>query len=297
MAVGPKRPKGPPLNALRAFEAAARLESFVAAAEELGVTPGAVSQHVKAVEAWAGTPLFDRNAQGIALSTAGRRLQGEFTLAFDQLAAATQSLKSLAPNPAIHIAALPSVAQLWLPPRLERLRAARPDLDLSVTALETPPRLSRDLFDLSVFLTIPDGTGDQLVLAEDRIFPVAAPSLAPGLDITTAPLLHDQTWGADWALWSETVSVPIGDATRGARHSLYALAVEEAMAGAGVLMGHEVLVEQALHSGRLVRVSERTCETGKALVLDRPHRSRRHPSLDAVVDLLRTVPAAIRSGS
>lgn len=82
MAVLPRRPKGPPLNALRAFEAAARLDSFVAAAEELGVTAGAVSQHVKAVEAWSGTSLFERSAQGVSLSAAGRLLTEDFTRAF-----------------------------------------------------------------------------------------------------------------------------------------------------------------------------------------------------------------------
>ena len=93
MAVAPRRPKGPPLNALRAFEAAARLESYVSAAEELGVTAGAVSQHIKALEAWAETTLFERGARGVSLSSSGRKLTKEFTEAFDLLAAATQSLK------------------------------------------------------------------------------------------------------------------------------------------------------------------------------------------------------------
>jgi len=178
MAVHPRRPKGPPLNALRAFEAAARLESFVAAAEELNVTPGAVSQHIKALEGWAGTALFQRNPQGVLLLPAGRSLADDFTQAFDQLAAATQSLRNLAPKPEIHIAALPSVAQLWLPPRLGRLRGLRPDLNFSVTALETPPRLSRELFDMSVFFCELQDIEDQVVLTEDYIFPVGAPKLA-----------------------------------------------------------------------------------------------------------------------
>ena len=288
MPVAPRRPKGPPLNALRAFEAAARLESFVAASEELGVTAGAVSQHVKAVEAWSGAELFERGAQGVILTPLGRKLSGDFTQAFDHLAAATQSLRTLAPNPALQIAALPAVAQLWLPARLRKLRALRPDLDVSVTALEAPPRLSRGLFDLSLFIGTPKGTEDRIVLAEDAIFPVSAPELASKLSLETAPLLHDQTWEDDWPRWSKATGVPVGDPARGARYSLYALAVEEAKSGAGVLMGHRCLIEAALQSGQLVRVPGEACNTGHALMVELPHRSRRHPEIETVLNVLRS---------
>ncbi len=287
MAVAPRRPKGPPLNALRAFEAAARLESFVSAAEELCVTAGAVSQHIKALEGWAGTTLFERGAHGVSLTASGRKLAGEFTHAFDLLAAATQSLRTLAPNPEIHIAALPSIAQLWLPARLGKLREKRPDLNVSVTAMERPPSLSRELFDLSVFFSVPAETPDQIVLAEDEILPVCSPRIADGLDLETAQLLHDQTWQADWSMWSEATGVSVGDPQRGPRYSLYALAVEEAKSGAGVLMGHSCLVEQALQSGQLKKVPSESIGTGRVLALELPHRSRRHPAIDEVVSLLR----------
>jgi len=289
MAVHPRHPKGPPLNALRAFEAAARLESFVAAAEELNVTPGAVSQHIKALEGWAGTALFQRNPQGVLLLPAGRSLADDFTQAFDQLAAATQSLRNMAPKPEIHIAALPSVAQLWLPPRLGRLRGLRPDLNFSVTALETPPRLSRELFDMSVFFCELQDIEDQVVLTEDYIFPVGAPKLAESPRLESLPLLHDQTWQDDWLLWTETTGVSVGDLNRGPRYSLYSLAVEEAKSGAGALMGHSCLIEQALRSGDLRRLSQKNGTTGRALAIQLPHPSRRHPDIDAVVSLLREV--------
>ncbi|NOD93226.1 LysR family transcriptional regulator [Ruegeria sp. HKCCD4884] len=287
MAVAPRRPKGPHLNALRAFEAAARLESFVSAAEELGVTAGAVSQHIKALEVWAGTTLFERGAHGVSLSSSGRKLAAEFTHAFDLLAAATQSLRNLAPNPDIHIAALPSIAQLWLPSRLGKLRERRPDLNISVTALENPPSLSRELYDLSVFFSVPAGTPDQIVLAKDEILPVCSPKMADVLDLEAVQLLHDQTWEDDWSLWSEATGVSVGDPQKGPRYSLYALAVEEAKSGAGVLMGHSCLVEQALHSGQLKKVSSESIGTGRVLALELPHRSRRHPEIDEVVSLLR----------
>ncbi|WP_170410013.1 LysR family transcriptional regulator [Ruegeria atlantica] len=287
MAVLPRRPKGPPLNALRAFEAAARLGGFVAAAEELSVTPGAISQHIKTVEAWADLPLFRRNAQGVELTASGRELAGEFTLAFDHLAAATQNLRNLSPSVEIHIAALPSVAQLWLPARLGRIRSIRPGLKFSVTAMETPPRLSRELFDLSVFIGEPDGTTDQIVIAQDVMFPVCAPELAEGFDYETTPLLHDQTWHDDWRRWSEATGTNVSDPTKGPKYSLYGLAVEEAKSGAGALMAHECLIEHALKAGHLVRMSAQVCATGRALLMNLPHPSRRRPELDEIVELLR----------
>ncbi len=287
MAVEPRRPKGPPLNALRAFEAAARLGGFVSAAEELGVTAGAISQHIKSIELWAGVPLFERGAHGVSLTASGRQMSAEFTDSFDRLSQATQSLKNLAPNPEIHIAALPSIAQLWLPKRLSRLRQMRPDLNVSVTAMETPPSLTRGLFDLSIFFAALEDTADKIVLEEDFIFPVYSPKLARGSEFEKAQLLHDQTWQADWSIWSEATGVSVGDPKRGPRYSLYALAVEEAKSGAGVLMGHSCLVEHALRSGELIEASSESVRTGRMLTLELPHRSRRHPSIDKIVDLLR----------
>ncbi len=278
------------MNALRAFEAAARHGSFVAAADELNVTPGAISQHIKALEGWAGVTLFRRNAQGVQLTPAARSLSREFTEAFDALASATQSLRNQQPNADIHIAALPSVAQLWLPARLGRIRKSYPDINFSVTALESPPNLTREFFDLSVFFAIPDGSAEQVVLARDIIFPVCTPALAEdvakGRDLGTLPLLHDQTWQDDWAIWSDKSGRALADPQKGPRYSLYSLAVEEAKSGAGVLMGHACLIEQALHTGLLCPLFPERCESGLSLVLNRPHRTRRRSEVDEIADLL-----------
>jgi len=286
MAVAPIRPKGPPLNALRAFEAAARLGSFVAAGQELSVTPGAISQHVKTLEAWAGQALFHRNPQGITLTAAGRSLLPAVSRAFDAMAEATQSLRALNPNAEVHMAALPSVAQLWLPARLRRLRAALPGRSISVTALETPPSLTREMFDLSIFFARPDDSPDQIVLANDTIFPVAAPDLAKRGTLADMPLLHDRTWEGDWRLWSQATATPVSDPDSGPRFSLYSLAVEDAKAGGGALMGHECLIEHALADGTLTRLSDKACPTGKALVLSLPPRAKRRPEIDQIASLL-----------
>ncbi|MEP3275790.1 MAG: LysR substrate-binding domain-containing protein [Stappiaceae bacterium] len=290
MSIAPIRPKGPPLNAMRAFESAARLESFADAAEELSVTPGAVSQHIKTLEAWVDRPLFQRNAHGVTLTPLGRALLPDFIAAFDALGVATHSLRNERPATEIHIAALPSVAQLWLPERLGRIRNNMPDIKISVTAMETPPNLARELFDLSLFFQEADDEIDQVEIERDVIFPVCSPSMAEKLktadQLNDIPLLQDQTWEDDWENWCYATGVAIREPKSGPRYSLYSLALEEAKSGAGVLMGHVSLVREALASGNLVQPFEQFCETGRSLILSLPDRRRRNSQTTKVADLL-----------
>ena len=244
----------PNLKHLRAFEAAARLGGFSRAADQLCVSPGAVAQHIRTLEAWAGAPLFQRRAQGVELSQIGRQILPSLTTAFDALGLATQTIRSAAAPQRLHIAALPAVAQLWLAPRLAGIRAQVPDLVVSVTALETPPNLTRDPFDLAVFYRADDaGT----VLCRDQIFPVCAPHVAAGLagiaDLEQVPCMSDAVWGDDWRNWLTHVAPGTGVVPRGPVFSLFSLAVDEAVNGAGVLMARGALVAQHLEDGRLVR--------------------------------------------
>lgn len=290
MPVAPPRPKGPPLNALRAFEAAARLGSFSAAAEELFVTAGAIAQHVKALEEWAGAPLFERRAQGVRLTGAGAAVLPEFTTAFDRMGDAVRALKSQAAPRRLNIAALPSVAQLWLSPRLPAIRAAIPEVSISVTAMEQPPNAKRELFDLSLFYLEEEDVGEGIVLARDVIFPVAAPEIAEKLtspeDLHSQSCLEDVTWQDDWALWLEGAGASGTAIRRGPAFSLYALAVEEARNGAGVVMGHEALVRSDLGTGRLKAPFETRAETGRVLVLSSTMPAGRNRYLDGVAALL-----------
>jgi LysR family glycine cleavage system transcriptional activator len=275
---------------MRAFEAAARHVSFAAAAEELSVSPGAISQHIKALEGWAGAPLFRRNAQGVELTPEGQSLVPEFTVAFDQMADAARALRNLKPKADFHIAALPSIAQLWLPKRLRQIRAQLPDVNFSVTAMESPPSLARELFDLSIFFAPPDSSPNQIVVSQDVITPVCAPALLERVQVEHGldgvPLLHDQVWKDDWATWSRNTGCQLRDEQRGPQFSLYSLAVEEAKAGAGVLMGHLCLIETALASGALTTAHAQSCQTDRCLVIQVPQQSRRRPETDQVVALL-----------
>ena len=267
MAVNPPRPRGPSLNALRAFEAAARLGGFSKAAEELSVSPGAIAQHVKTLEDWAGAPLFDRHARGLSLTALGAETLAPLTAAFDRMGKAVQSLRASAQPERVHIAALPAVAQLWLSPRLPAIRAALPDLNLSVTALEIPPNLVREPFDLSIFL---DEEGGEAI-ENDTLFPVCAPQLATQIetigDLLPHPCLRDATWTEDWQIWLD-IADPDGHHTpTGPVFSLYALALQEAVNGAGVLMAHGPLVRDHLASGALVAPLDPMVETGQAITL------------------------------
>lgn len=251
MPVAPPRPKDLALNALRAFEAAARLGGFAAAAAELGVSPGAVTAHVKALEDRLGAALFRRGAKGVELTALGLRVLPAFTGAFDALGSAQHLLRAEAAPRAVHIATLPAFAQLWLSPRLPALRAAMPEIAVSITAMEAPPNLKRAPYDLSLF------PGDQgQIVAEDWLFPVCAPALAAQVrvpdDLSHLPCLIDMAWAGDWALWAASALPGQAFAPRGPVFSLYALAVEEAVNGAGVLMAHGALVAGHLAAGRLV---------------------------------------------
>ncbi|WP_171177560.1 LysR family transcriptional regulator [Ruegeria sp. HKCCD8929] len=287
MPIAPPRPKSFPLNALRAFEAAARLEGFAAAAEELGVSPGAISAHVKSLEEELGAPLFDRTARGVILTAVARRVLPELTQAFDALGHATQTLRDEAMPHVVHVVALPSVAQLWLSPRLPELRAAAPDIEISLTAMETPPNHKRAPYDLYLFYG--DMPGE--IVADDTIYPVCAPALAERLDtpedLRKVPCISDTTWADDWRLWAESAFKGTEFAPRGPAFSLYSLAVQEAVNGAGVLMGHEALIAPYLRSGELTAPFDIRVQLNSKLKLWSPKPLRSNSPVGKVANWLR----------
>jgi LysR family glycine cleavage system transcriptional activator len=256
MPVAPPRPKGPHLNALRAFESAARLGSFTSAADELGVTAGAIAQHIKSLEAWAEADLFTRHSRGVDLTALGEELSPDFTAAFDMMNEAVQSLRTKAAPHKIRIATLPSIAQLWLSEKLGRLRAIDADIVVSVMAVETPPNLAREPYDVSLFFRDGEAERDEVALFPDRIFPVCTPQIAGRLanfcDLANETLLHDSAWSDDWALWLASLAQAVRPGLRGPHHSLFSVALEEACNGAGVLMAHEALVQAKLSTRELV---------------------------------------------
>ncbi|MEL6996678.1 MAG: LysR family transcriptional regulator [Pseudomonadota bacterium] len=260
MPLSPPRPTAAPLNALRALEAAVRHRSFLRAAEELSVTPGAVAQQIKKLEVWAGAQLFERQAQGVVPTPLALRLMPQLESAFTSLGTVGQALRHAGERSEIRIAALPAIAQLWLSPRLSDLKARLPDADLAIHALDDPPTLARGAFDLAIYPA--DMLGDVQdrveVLAETALTPVAAPSIAGSIhgthDLETANLIHDLAWRDDWTIWLDANRIQHDAPERGPRHSLYSIAVERCIAGDGLLMGNTALIQQHLDRGVLKRV-------------------------------------------
>lgn len=258
MPVKPPRPRLPSLNALRAFEAATRCGSFIKAAEELGVTAGAVTQQIRQLEVWLGFPVFRRLAQGVEPTEAAREALPKLTRGFDTLAQAVQGLRDSHGGRALTIAALPCIAQLWLSPRLTEMRRAWPELQISISAMEQPPDPRREPHDLAIFYRDAEAAPDTLRAPEpDAILPVCAPSLAKNIgslaDLGGQTLLHDAVWRGDWGRWLAFAGGSAAiDPARGPSFSLYSLALDAALSGSGVLMGRASLIGRHLADGRLI---------------------------------------------
>ena len=289
MAVAPPRPKPPPLNALRAFEAAARLGGFSAAAQELCVTQGAIAQQIKHLEDWAGATLFVRHARGVRLSAAGKAVLPRLGEAFDALGDVTQTLRREGAASEVRIAALPSIAQLWLSPRLPAIRVALPGTAVSVTAMESAPNLVRDPYDMAVFFADTTPTG-AISLGRDIIYPVCAPDIANRLktpdDLDGYTLIHDASWKDDWESWLSAAAPGLAFDTSGPAYSLYALAVEEARNGAGILIGHEALVRPLIERGELTAPFKETIELPRVLSLETAPAMRTRADIETAIRIL-----------
>lgn len=251
----------PPLNALRAFEATARVQSVSRAAEALHVTHGAVSRQIRQLEEALGRPLFARQGRGLVLTDAGERLHDATGAAFEQLREAWADL--LRPAQAPFVLGCPgSVLARWVIPRLDRLAGALPDLTLHLSAQEEP--LPPDLrgLDAALLIGAAPWPADWRVttLAPERIGPVMSPRYggsarlagAPASALLDEPLLHTtsrpKAW-SDWALAAGLRTTPqrMG---QGFAHLYYLL--EAALAGLGVAIAPEPLVTDDLAAGRLI---------------------------------------------
>jgi LysR family glycine cleavage system transcriptional activator len=242
------------LNALRAFEASARLGGFAQAANELRVTPGAVAALVKTLEAQYGAVLFERHARGVRLTELGESVKAQFTQAFDAVEEAARSLRRLAAPRRVHIVTSPALAQLWIGPRLPRLTDILAPIEVSVTAVDEPPNLKRSPFDLCLFYTDRLGRG-QRKIADELLLPVCTPALAERItapeDLLETRCIKDIGW-KDWEVWSGSVMPEQHFVARGPGFSLYSIAVQQALLGAGVLIGRRSLVQPYLDTGELV---------------------------------------------
>jgi LysR family glycine cleavage system transcriptional activator len=258
----------PPLHTLVAFEAAARHLSFTEAAEELFVTPGAISHQIKALEAYLGLKLFHRLPRALALTGEGQSYLIVVRDTLDRLSAATVKLQTMELQGILTVSVLPSFAARWLVPRLGGFRALYPDIDVRIAP--TPELVDFARTDVDVGIRY--GGGQYAGLQADRlfseeVFPVCSPSLVAGphplhtpQDLRAHTLLHDE--GHDgWRTWLLAAGVHELDPQRGPIFTDSSMLVQAAVSGQGVALGRRVLATADLQAGRLVRVFAQTLPT------------------------------------
>ncbi len=250
----------PPLNALRAFEAAGRLGSFKDAATELHVTHGAVSQHVRLLEEWLGAPLFERHNRRVKLTPAAKAYLDEIGPLFEQLAQATARYGAIETAPRTLSVNAPATFTLrWLVPRLATFRAEHPDVEVRVETSNGPLESLKESYDI-VIRGGPDtfyGYSMRPFLSEERL-PVSSPALlarvplrSPG-DLRQHTLLHTSSLPRLWPDWLASAQMPALRPAASLTFDHFYLTLQAAIDGIGIAMGPTALVADDLAAGRLV---------------------------------------------
>jgi LysR family glycine cleavage system transcriptional activator len=282
----------PPLNALKAFEASGRHLSFRLAAEEIGVTQGAVAQHVRALEADFQVKLFDRLARGLALTEEGRKYHAPVQRAFELIGEATNELRPQ--QGVVTISVTPSFATKWLVPRLAQFTAANPDLNVQIVASPELANFQDDGIDLAVRQgRAPNGSG----LVSAALFPaefyaVCSPALLEGdHPLLTPEDLDHYTLLLDghglWPLFIEKVLTgKPAPKYRTIKFSQTAHAVDAALAGQGVALVSDLFAADEITAGRLVRPFPQTVHKDLGFFIVAPRKSRNAISVRRMWDWL-----------
>lgn len=285
----------PSLNALRAFEAAARHESFSAAAAELHVTHGAVSHQIKALEDWLGIALFRRLTRAVRLTEAGGAYATVIENAFNQIDAATAGLIEPNVEAPLHVATTAAFAVRWLGPRLGRLWQACPDLDLRLHELAWRAEVSFDApqMDLAVRVGEVEETGIESVpLMAGTIAPMCSPILLSGgspLECTRDLRQHKLLHGADYAAWQdwfEQAGLDGRDAARGPVFDDTNLIYSAALSGQGVGLLHTALTREERAAGQLVQLFDDKARGEMGYYIVYRERGRDDPRIAAFRDWL-----------
>jgi LysR family glycine cleavage system transcriptional activator len=283
----------PPLNAVRAFDAVARLGSVRAAADEMAVTPAAVSQQLRVLEAHLGVALTRRAGRGLALTDAGEDWHGNVARHLEAIAQAAERFRP--GRQVVQITVMQSLAVRWLLPRLPAFTRAHPEIEVRIDANNALVDLARERIDLGLRYGLgryPDA--QTLRLLDGRLQVLASPALAATLtrrdgriDWPAARLLHEV--GQDrWPDWFRQIGVAVGeqgvDLARGLFFSHTMLAIDAAVEGQGIAMAQRCLVERELLRGALRPLCEESLDTGESfsLVWPRPGTRRLSAAAQAV---------------
>ena len=256
----------PPLNSLRVFEAVARHLSITRAADELSVTPAAVSHQVKTLEDHLGVSLFHRVNRNLLLTDAGQACLPGIREGFERLSAAIQEVDNLGEAGILSVSVAPSFAAKWLVPRLDSFAAQHPDIDVRVSASMQLMDFERDNVDLAIRYgagRYPNLEVERLL--KEEVFPVCSPKLLESDEPLSSPealrhhtLLHDDSPEDDiscptWPMWLKAAGIKEVDGSRGPRFNQSSLVVEAAVLGRGVAMAKAHLAAADLAEGRLVK--------------------------------------------
>lgn len=259
----------PPLTALKAFEAAARHLSVSVAAEELRVTPAAVSHQIRQLEDHLGLPLFRRVGRNLVLTDAGQAGLPWIKEGFDGLAFAIDAIDALGETGLLTVSVTPSFAVKWLLPRLHRFQDRHPEIDVHVSASMQLSDFVKDGVDIAIRYGA--GAYPEMIvekLLAESVAPVCSPKLLEsglGLDnakdLALHTLLHDDSPDNDvscpnWEMWLRAAKVDGVDASRGLRFNQSSLVLEAAILGRGIALAKETLAAQDIAEGRLVRPFE-----------------------------------------
>ncbi len=260
----------PPLTALRAFDAAARHMSFAKAADELHVTPAALSFQIKSLEDHLGAQLFRRMNRAVELTEAGKTLAPGAADGFATLRAAWQATRRLQDETTLTVTAGPALTAKWLAPRLYDFARANPEIDLRFSATLRNMDLQRD--DVDVAIRFGYGQDDGLYsvpVRKEWLTPVMTPELAEQFEtpqsLQDAPLIHDDSISflkppCDWSTWFRAVKIEFSP-RHGAHFSNADHAIDAAVAGVGVALGRRAMIIKDLAEGRLVAPFKVAIET------------------------------------
>ena len=296
--------KLPPLNSLRAFEAAARHLSLTLAARELNVTPAAVSHQVKGLEEALGQKLFRRVSRNLALTDAGQLLLAPLGEALDRMVEGVNRVRDLSGVQRLTVSVPLSFGAKWLMPRLEHFRSQCPDVEVRIDASMRLVDLEHEDIDLGIRY----GTGhypglEVECLLSDQAFPVCSPVLlkrGPALnapaDLAVHTLIHIEypanNANPDWPMWLKAVGLADLQPRHDLRISLASMAVDAAVAGQGIALLGRVLLQEDLAQRRLVRLFDTSVATDLRYYLVRARRRVVTPALASFMDWLRCESAA-----
>lgn len=251
----------PPLTALRAFEAVCRHLSITSAAEELGVTPGAVSQSVKALEEYLGRSLLERTPRGLVLLPAAEAALPSLIEGFDLLAEGAKRLAGPDRGGRLTVSVAPSFAAKWLAPRLTDFMVKHADIDVQIQASMGLANFESEGVDLAIRYGAGKWHGlEAKLLLNEEVTPVCAQRIADEIgqpsDIAKFTLIHDDSSLADescpdWTMWLKAAGVTNVDASRGPRFNQSNLALEAAISGRGIVLAKRTLAQADIDSGRL----------------------------------------------